>query len=815
MDFYTHVSLHGTSLYVIGYENGRRVRKVVPCKPYLFISSNDTNNLYRSINNESLQRIDFKNTWEAQKWIDQYKDLAGFKYFGMERWIYPYIHDQWPGHIEFDAKLIKVGCIDIETDSEDGYPNIELADKRITSIAYRLGNKTIVFGYGEFTSKEVIYIKCRNEKDLLTKFLTMWNTEEWIPDVLTGWNIENFDIPYIVKRVSQILGALEVEKLSPLRKIKTSKRYYRGKEFIYYHWIGINILDYLPLYEKFSQYEQSSYSLNNICHVELNEKKIDYSEYESLADLYKKNHQKFIEYNIRDVDLVFRLEAHLRFIELVYAIAYDAHVNLPDAFTSVLLWDVIIYNYLASKNIIVPQPSKKEKRDFEGAYVKEPLMGIQKSLVSVDVASEYPHVIIQYNISPETMVRKLDNISVDYCLEHDQFDDDGCTITPNGCQFTRDFQGFLPALMEEKFAIRKSYQKQMKLETDQDQKVKFDKAQYAVKIMINSAYGAFANPGFRFYDPDIAECITACGRMVIRNMERKVNHFINIASGTTDQDYIVASDTDSLYLNFDKVVQKYCREETNPIDFLDKICKEKLLPYIERESEKLAKKTNAYKQAIRMNRENIADKALWTAKKRYMMNVWDKEGERYAEPKLKVMGIEMVKSSTPAICRNAMEKAIQIILNKDERQFQSYISEFKKQFFAAPFEEIAFPRGVSDVDKFVDSVTAYKKGSPAHVKGCIIHNRLLKERKMKRWEPIYNGDKIKFAYLKIPNPAKDTVIAATNFLPFKDLNEYLDYNMQWEKAFIEPLNMIIKMIGWNTKKQATLKGLIRRKSING
>jgi DNA polymerase elongation subunit (family B) len=814
LDFYTNVSLQGGRICAIGYEDGIRVQRQLPYEPYLFLPTTKPTK-YKSIHGQPLEKRQFNTVTEVKQFIKTFDEVNGFSYFGIDRWVYQYIHDNFDETINYDVSLIKIAGIDIEADSEDGYPNIELADKKITSISYRLNQEKIVFGYGDYIPHEenITYVKCTDEEDLLRRFLAFWNTDKYMPDIITGWNIEGFDIPYLVKRITYILGPDAAKRLSPWNWLKEKEMFIMGKTIKMYQPVGICVLDYLPLYKKFTQNELSSYSLNNVCHVELKEKKLDYSEYKNLAGLYKNNHQRFIEYNVRDTDLVFKLEAKLKFIELALAIAYDAHVNIADAFTSVLLWDIIIYNYLANKDIIVPSPTNNPERSFEGGFVKEPLIGLHKNVMSVDLTSLYPHCIIQYQISPETFVDKLQGITVDKCLATEQFDDPQYAMAANGCRFRKDIKGFLPALMETQFAKRKEYQKLMKAEKDETKKVKFDKAQHAKKIQINALFGCLANCKFRFYDPNFAEAITLSGQLSIRFMADQVNTYINKISGTSNVDYIIAIDTDSLYISLDNLVQKYGAE--NPIDFMDKFGEDKLIPFINKKYEILSTRMNAYKQAMNMKRENIADKALWTAKKRYIMNVWDKEGKRYDAPELKIMGIETVRSTTPAICKTALEESIKIVMNKNEQDLQKFISNFKIDFFKAPFDEVATPKGVNNIEGYMDSVTLYKKGTPIHVKGAIRYNKMIQDRKLKTSIPIYSGDKIKYAYLKMPNPVHDTVIASPGFLPFEDVNDYIDYNTQWEKMFIDPLQHIISYIGWHTKKQDTMKGLFKRKSSCG
>lgn len=806
--FYTNVAKHGKFLLVIGYDNGKKFKEKIPYKPYLFLPSKN-NSQMKTLQGNSVEKLEFDNMWDAKEFIKKYEDVSGFDFYGLTRWEYAYIHDAFPGIIDYDKNIIKSAGIDIEVDTEDGYPDLVTANKKITAITYRLGKQRIVFGYNDYRphEKNITYVKCKNETELLQKFIVMWNTDKWAPDVITGWNIDGFDIPYLVQRITLVLGHKEAIKLSPWGLLRDKEVFQRGKTVKMFTPVGIAVLDYMRLYTKFELSQKSSYSLNNICHIELDEKKIDYSEYKNLDGLYKNNFQKFIEYNIRDVDLVFKLEDKLRYIELIYAVSYDAKVNLVDAFTSVLLWDIIIYNYLMDENIAIPQPARCPERSFEGAFVKDPLGGLHEHVVSLDVTSEYPKTLIQYNISPETFVKKIQGIDVEVCLRGDVSPGE-YALTATGCMFRRDKQGFLPALMERQFQQRKDYQKKMKEENDEKLKVKYDKAQYAKKIQLNSLYGTLGNRGFRFYDPDLAEAITMSGQLAIQFMAREVNIFMNKICKTLDEDYIIASDTDSLYIRFGPLVDLYCKDKTQNeiVNFIDQVSREKLVPLTEQKFGELCKRMNGHKQAMEMKRENIANKALWTAKKRYIMNVLDSEGKRYEVPKLKIMGIETARSSSPQICRSALEQAIKIIMNEDEEKLHAYIASFKKEFYKAPFDEVAFPRAVNDLEKYSDSATIYRKGSPIQVRGALIYNKMLRDRKVKKWEPIFSGEKIKFAYLKLPNPARTDVIACPGFLPFQDLEEFIDYKTQFSKAFLEPLNSIISLIGWHDKKRDTLFG---------
>lgn len=354
---------------------------------------------------------------------------------------------------------------------------------------------------------------------------------------------------------------------------------------------------------------------------------------------------------------------------------------------------------------------------------------------------------------------------------------------------------------------------------------KYKNLQLAKKVQLNSAYGALGNQYFRFFDVRMAESITLSGQLSIRWIEARVNEYLNKLLKTEGEDYVIASDTDSLYISFDGLVQQVFKERNGDADtikiinFLDLVAKEKIEPFIDRSYQDLADLMNAYDQKMFMKREVIADKGIWTAKKRYILNVYDSEGVRYAEPKLKMMGIETVKSSTPMSCREALKKALKIIMNEDEGSVQKYIADFREEFKTLPFEDVAFPRGVTDLTKyqtdgkFWNNFTnsgrnlEFMKSTPIHVRGSLLYNYLLKQHGLeKRYESIKDGEKIKFCYLKEPNPIRQNVLSIISTLP-KDfgLEKYIDYDTQFSKAFLEPLNAILNVIGWSAEKKATLE----------
>jgi DNA polymerase elongation subunit (family B) len=344
---------------------------------------------------------------------------------------------------------------------------------------------------------------------------------------------------------------------------------------------------------------------------------------------------------------------------------------------------------------------------------------------------------------------------------------------------------------------------------------KYKNLQLAKKVQLNSAYGALGNQYFRFFDVRQAEAITLSGQLSIKWIERRMNEYLNKLLDTEDKDYVIASDTDSLYITFDELVHKVFEKRggvpstAKTVQFLDDVARQKIEPFIDRSYQALADMMNAYDQKMFMKREAIADKGIWTAKKRYILNVHDNEGVRYAEPKLKMMGIETVKSSTPAVCRDALKKSLNLIMTHGESDVQDYIAEFREKFKTLPFEDVAFPRSISDLNKYTIGGDELKipKGTPIHVRGGLLYNNLLRKHNLtRRYEIIKDGEKIKFCYLKEPNPARQNVLSVLSTLPKEfGLSEYIDYDTQFEKSFLEPLKIILNTIGWSPEKQSTLE----------
>lgn len=824
----------GNDILERGYHNGKRIQHRIQYKPTLYVPTHKKSN-FKTLKGINVEPLKMDSIRDTREFIKQYSDVDSFEIYGAMQWQYAHIADNY-SDMDYDFTKLCIAFIDIETGSENGFPNPQTAYEEITAITVAANSHYMVFGTGDFVDKgkvpvkSLTYKKCYSESNLVDEFLNFW--QELDPDIVTGWNIQMFDIPYLVNRITRLKSPKDAQLLSPWKIINErtieNMRWQGGKSIVLYDLVGCATLDYYDLYKKFTYSAQESYRLDYIANVELGERKLSYEEYDSLHTLYKENYQLFIEYNIKDVQLIERLEDKMKLLEMAVALAYDAKVNFVDVFTQVRMWDVLIYNHLRKKNIVIP-PNKDTHKDaaYAGAFVKDPVPGMYNWVVSFDLNSLYPHLIMQYNVSPETIIEgKHKQLSIDKLLDYEIDNQDAVehniSLAANGHYFRRDVQGFLPEIMQARYDNRVVYKKKMleakqRLELEKNPAKRFEiekevskyqNLQMAMKISLNSAYGAMGNQFFRYFDMRLAEAITLGGQLSIRWAAKHVNQHLNKVLETEDKDYVIAADTDSLYITLDGLVSKVCKGFTTEqtINFLDKVCEENLQKIIDRAYNNLASYMNAYQQKMFMKREALADKGIWTGKKHYLLNVYDNEGVRYSEPKLKIMGIEAVKSSTPSACREKLKEAFKIIMMKDESTVQSFIKDFKESFSSLPVEDISFPRSVKGIAKYTDKQTLYGKGCPIHVKGTILYNNFLTENKLTRkYQTIQEGEKIKFIYLKEPNFIRDSVIAFINSLPKEmKLNDYIDYDKQFEKAFLEPLKSILDAVGWSATEINTL-----------
>ena len=834
MLFYTNIYTRGNYVHFRGFKDGKRVNQKIPFQPTLYVRSGKPSE-FKSLWGENLEKIKFSTIKEARNFVEQYKEVSNFPIFGNRSYTYQFISKMFPDMIEFDISLMKIVTIDIETTTEYGFPDPRTAQEQVTLISVQDFNTKVIttFGCGPYLSKKSnsVYVQCKDEFDLLRQFINHHKSD--YPDVTTGWNSQLFDIAYLSSRITKVLGEKALDECSPwgiIRQYEVPTA--RGRTQLAYEWCGISILDFMDLYKKFSYKMVENYKLDTVAMEELGENKLK-NPHATFKEFYTKDWELFVDYNIRDVELVDRLEDKMRIINLILTMAYDAKCNYTDIFSSVRTWDCILYNKLLKDNIIVHNPpgvDPDKDRTIMGAYVKEPKPSRYDWVVSFDATSLYPSIIMTWNMSPETLVdgQKFladDERSIQRLIDHEvntsELQKNNWSMTANGQSFTRTKKGIFPELIEFYFTSRQVAKKEMlaaqtMYEETKDKKYlglisSLNSKQMAAKILMNSLYGAMGNIHFRYYDIRIAEGITMTGQFLIRSVAKKLNEFVNKEVGTKDVDYSFYADTDSTYITLGALVEKNLagKEKSAIVDVLDKYCATQIEPTINDACESISDYLNTYQRKIKFKREIIADRGIWIAKKRYAVNVYNSEGVAYDPPKLKVLGMEIVRSSTPAPVRKALKEAVAIALTKDETTLRKYVVDLEARWHSLEPEDIAFPRGVNGIKEYADSNGIFRKGTPIHVRGALIYNHLVTSKGLeKKYQLIQEGDKIKFLYLREPNPLGTHVITFAGEVPpeFK-IREYIDYDKMFEKSFLEPLNSLLSCIGWQVKETASLEGL--------
>jgi len=819
--FYTFAQQMGNKIYYRGYNNGRRITEKVDFSPTLFVTSKKKTK-YKTLFNENVEPMKFMDVREAKEFSKRYEDVDGFKVFGMTQYHYQYLSDEFPGEISYNLADMKIHVVDIEVASENGFPDPVKADEEVLliSIYDKISKENIVMGtraYNALDTDNFSYTLFKNETQLLKEFVIHW--QQNCPDIMTGWNVEGYDVPYLINRITKVLGEDFVRKLSPFGMVNSRTANKMGNDVEVWDIVGVVVLDYLDLYKKFTYSSQESYALGHIGTIELGMGKHDIDG--SFKDAYTYHWDRFVRYNAFDTELVAKLDEKLRFIEIVLTVAYLAKCNLKDTFGPVKTWDIFIYNYLKSKNVVIPPQKRSHGGEFEGAWVKEPVPGMYGWTMSFDFASLYPSIIRQWNMSPETLVGMQSGVDVDSFMngEVQSTIDDNFTLAANGAMFRKDIYGIIPEVVKVIIEGRKIAKKEM-LKLEREYNTSHDESlvpliaalngkQMAFKILANSLYGALSNAGFRYYDLRIAEAITITGQASDRHVEQTLNEYMNGALQTFDVDYVIAGDTDSVYLNVDSLVRKVIDDPTDidkVVKFLDKVGKTKFQDALNRSIDYIYAMGNCYERIMDMKREAIASRAIWTAKKRYAMVVHNSEGVDYKPYKMKVMGMDIIKSSTPLLIRKKLKEALTVIFEKDQAALHDYVGDLYTSFVQMPVEDISFPRSVTDIVKWSDSKRIYKPSTPIHVRGSLLYNKF--NAKEKDVVQIRNGDKIKFVYLRVPNPIRENVVSFPSYgvLPeAMGLHKYVDYDKMWESVFIAPLKGICDAIGWTPEKRASLE----------
>lgn len=838
MKFYTNATVIGNNVCAKEVINGKRVKSRIPFSPTLYTPSQDKNAKFRTLEGTPVDPVQPGSIDETREFVKTYDGVQGFSLYGNTNYNYSWISEEYPQEeVEYELKHIRAFSMDIETESEYGFPEPELAREKINAITfYNMANKEFhVFGleiYGKKyipdTTRKITYHAYQSEEELLTDFISHWQSED--PDIVTGWNVEFFDIPYIINRIVNLMGESAAKKLSSWGKIRARTVNFYQQEKPTYEIYGVAILDLYRLYRKYVLEPRDYYKLDYIASVELGKQKIQHDEYENFKDFYQQDYPKYIAYNIEDTVLIDELETKLKLIELTMTVAYQAHVNYEDVISQVRSWDTLIYNWLLRKHIVIPQKVHMSKGEqYAGAYVHDPRPSRYWWVISYDVTSLYPSIIRALNIGIETKkkvknigakVRDMLTVSEDFKDHFETAKEHNCTYSTNGIFYSKDHKSFYSEMITKLFDDRVEYRKQAKVCKDNGDKLgeaKFDLKQKSTKIQMNSLYGAMGSQYFRFFDIENAEAVTFTGQFIIQHIERGINTFFNNLLQTQNVEYVVYCDTDSIYICLEKLVKKIIPTETDPRKITDFLIK--CEPQIERELDRLFTDIednyiNGVKGYLKMKREVIADQGIWTSKKRYALNCYDVEGERFGtgdpndkkhmDPKFKATGLEIKKATVPKFCREKMEQGVKILLaTNDNDKVIELIEETKKAFKAMTPAQIAAPKTCNNLAQYEKET----KGVPLHVKGALCYNRLIREKGLdKKYPAIQEGEKVKILYLKVPNPTLDKQIAFPQTLPVElGLDKFVDYDLQFEKNFLDPLSSILDAVGFVSKKQSSLK----------
>tara|TARA_Y100001963_G_scaffold116789_1_gene162347 strand:+ start:1617 stop:4118 length:2502 start_codon:yes stop_codon:yes gene_type:complete len=740
-----------------------------------------------------------------------------------------------------DSDDVSVGhrklFFDIEVEVTDGFPSVAKADNTITSIALYddLLHKYYCFTLDvgnqieNYTKDDEVVEFYKTEHELLTRFYQKYS--EINPTILSGWNLEFFDIPYLYNRTVKVLGLDVADMLSPIRDVYYNE--YKKKHNI----AGVNVLDYLKLYRKFSPIQQSSYRLDYIGEVEVGMKKVSYEG--TLNDLYEKDLQKFVNYNIRDVRILLELDKKLDYIDIARGIAHIGHVPYEDVFMSSRYLEGSILVYLKKMGIVAPnkppRPKKFSDDKFAGAYVQQPQSGKHDWVYDLDITSMYPSVIRSLNISPETKIGKVkgwdaeeflkDNNKKTYSVTNrngkkmgnltetelkDYFNKTNVSIGSNGVMYRTDKQGLIPALLTKWFNDRVEMRKLVRKfndEGDKDKEEYFDRRQYLQKILLNSLYGVLGLPVFRFYDLDNAEATTLTGQSLIKFSKKITNHFYNKELGT-NKDYVIYIDTDSIFASAVPLIQKRFPNqelsETMMTQRISEVCGE-VQDYLNTSYDYFSKKfLNIDNHEFDIKQEVIAKTGLFITKKRYGLRIINDAGRKVN--KIQVKGLDTVRSNFAVAMKELLQNVLDDILaDVPKEQIDERIMKFKRNMNMLHYDVMANPIGVKGIGKYrvkdeETSFAKYKKGAPVHVKASINYNSILEHwYEGRKYEKITNGSKIKWVYLKDNKFGFDTIAYKGYEDPPQILDfikQHIDHKKMFQQAMSKKIGMFYKAMKW-------------------
>lgn len=736
---------------------------------------------------------------------------------------------------------------DIECEMESGLPNPEEAENELTSIALHDSATNqywvlVMDKAGEMLEKKTdkaIVLPFRTEEDMLMKYLELY--EMINPTIVTGWNIDYFDTPMLYNRIKRLLGTRHANRLSPIGQCFWSP--YRKRYFM----AGVSYLDYLSLYKNFTYSELDSYRLDSIAQRELGRGKIEYDG--NLDILFRDDIEKFIEYNLVDVELVVDFDKKLQFIDTARGICHAGHVPYEDFVYSSKYLEGALLTYLKRKNIVAPnKPADRRERmqamkdnneeKFIGAYVKAPIVGKYEWIYDLDLTSLYPSIIMSINISPETKVGKIKDWDAQKYIkgEVDEyqigenwitrdnlqklFEKSKYSIASNGVMYRTDTPGCIPDILDLWFSQRVEFRKLEKKYGESGDKEKYafyKKRQLVQKILLNSLYGVLGLPAFRFYDVDNATAVTTTGQTVIKSTADMTNIKYNKELGTPDADSNIYIDTDSVFFSAAPLLDKRKpgwkdNDQETIAGFVNDIAGE-VQDYLNNFYDILGKKIfNIDKHRFEIKKEFVSKAGIWIAKKRYAQ--WIISDNGVAVDKLDVKGLDVVRSSYPAAFRSFMsEVLIEILRGDTEEQLTDKIYNFKNDLVNMDVVKIAKAGAVKNLSKYMPkkkdqtAMFQFPSGCPAHVKASIAYNQLLKHWKLdNQYAPLRDGDKIKWVYLK-QNPYGLDAVALNGYDDPKEIMDlvttYINYDKIFERELLKKLEDFYGALNWGAVLSST------------
>lgn len=856
---YVSVEKYGNKIvHIYLDEFYKRIKKVIPFEPTVYECVKEKTN-FRDIQGHYFNPV---KTESIKKYEETWKDTANHYYLTTLSEKYQFISEMYPNDITFDGNKIPKMFFDIEVASINGFPDPNLAQEEILSIAMYMPhiNKTVVLGNKDGyipTDKNIEYFYVDDEKDIIRRFFDI--IHQYDICFILGWNSSGFDIPYIIKR-GGVLG-MDFNKILPLGYFRETFDNVTKTKTI--EIPGLIHYDYMLLIKKFWDEKFESYSLDFIANHFLGEGKVDYADHATLQNLYENDYQKFIDYNIKDAILISNIDKLKQLFNLVVEISYLSKINPSDVYGSMKIWDGLIYNTLIKQGILIPnapteeqleESKDKDDEQFVGAWVKDPERGMHEWVTSFDVSSMYPNNMISYNMScltivpkdklPEEIVQIQKDISVEN-LMNKKYDMSvlkkyNLSMAANGAVFDISKQDLLTQILEKIYFERKKIQKQAeevrKKCGECDEYYTLKNKAWALKIIINSYYGITGNKYYRFSNVNVAEAVTLTGQYLLKSVGDVINKKLNNMFG--EKNRFIYGDTDSVYICLDDFIKDYESKKKKFDDskqkaqFILDVSNKIIGPLIEKTIADMADYTNCFKNSLVMKREKICEKALFIQKKKYLLYIKNDDNFLLDTPKLTVKGVEIVRTSTPQIIRTTLKEFVKFIFEtNDKNKLMEKLAEFRNQYNNYSIEQISFPRGISDIAKhdninynvtddedFFSNKIAYKStknkkggrtGPPIHVRSALLYNQLIKKLNLQKKYPyIKSGEKIKFVYLKVPNPIKEDVIGFPQGYKLPEefgLHSYIDWNLQYETSFIAPLKIILDTLEWNIENKIAVE----------